>query len=411
MDNEKKKIWFISKYAVNPYYGNPTRQYFISKYISKKGFEVSLISSQSSNIKEYKYQKKYFELTNEENLFCFVLKGPRINLGFSYLRLWSWLVFEYYVLRLTLFNKKIKNPDVIIVSSLSLLTICSGILLKWRYNSKLILEIRDIWPLTLIEIGDYNKYNPLILILGIIEKIGYSTSDAIIGTMPNLKEHVSNVLKKNKKIYCVPQGYDSKVLEAKISEDTKNKIDKIKLGKFNVAYSGTIGKSNNIDLILETATKLMDKAENIHFYLVGNGPLKEYYINKSVNINNVTFIEAVNQIDLPQFLSKFDLLICPVGNKSIYRYGISPNKIVQYMRSGRPILFSYNGYKSFIKEEEYSFTIGANDSDLMSSKIIEILMIDKTNLHLMGIKGKEIVSKYYTFDYLSDIYINIIKSI
>ena len=87
---EKKKILVISKYAVHPNYGNATRQYFISKYISNKGFDVSLVSSQSSNIKVYKNQKRYFELKTEGNLFFFLLKGPKINLGFSFIRLWSW---------------------------------------------------------------------------------------------------------------------------------------------------------------------------------------------------------------------------------------------------------------------------------------------------------------------------------
>ena len=406
---EKKKILVISKYAVHPNYGNATRQYFISKYISNKGFDVSLVSSQSSNIKVYKNQKRYFELKTEGNLFFFLLKGPKINLGFSFIRLWSWIIFEWNVLRLTLFNKNIKKPDVIIISSLSLLTFCSGILLKLRYNAKLILEIRDIWPLTLIEIGGYSKYNPLVLILGIIEKIGYASSDAIIGTMPNLKEHISATIKNNKNVYCVPQGYDSNLFVEKISDNTINEIKKIKLGKFNVVYSGTIGNANNIDLILDTANKLMNKVNKVHFYLVGNGPLKEYYLNQSINLTNVTFIDPVHQLELPQFLSNFDLLICPVSNLSIYRFGISPNKIVEYMRSGRPILFSYNGYPSFIRADEYSFTINAESSDLMVSKIIEIMGIDKIKLDLMGCKGKEIVKKYHTFDFLSDTYINIIK--
>ena len=153
----------------------------------------------------------------------------------------------------------------------------------------------------------------------------------------------------------------------------------------------------------------MNKVNKVHFYLVGNGPLKEYYLNQSINLTNVTFIDPVHQLELPQFLSNFDLLICPVSNLSIYRFGISPNKIVEYMRSGRPILFSYNGYPSFIRADEYSFTINAESSDLMVSKIIEIMGIDKIKLDLMGCKGKEIVKKYHTFDFLSDTYINIIK--
>jgi glycosyltransferase involved in cell wall biosynthesis len=409
MKSSPKVIWFISKYAVTPEFGNPTRQYFISKYIAKKGFHVTLISSQSSNIKVHREFDGNFYFTEEDNFKHFLLKGPRIKLGFSLIRLWSWIFFEWSVLKLTLFGSRLKKPDVVIVSSLSLLTFCSGILLKWRYKTKLIIEVRDIWPLTVIEIGAFNKYNPLILLLRIIEKLGYSSADVIVGTMPNLKEHVMNTIRKSKPVYCIPQGYDNEMLNDSVSESTKNKIFLIKDHTFNVVYAGTFGNANNIDLILETANNSLFKSNNVHFYLVGDGPLKDSLIHKSINLTNITFMESVPPKDLPIFLKNFDLLICPIRNHSIYRYGISPNKIIDYMRSGRPILIAYNGYPSFINSEEYIFTSKAENSDLFASKILEVKNIDKLKLDLMGAKGKEIVEKYYTFDFLSGKYIDIIN--
>ncbi|MDD3281830.1 MAG: hypothetical protein PHC83_09730, partial [Bacteroidales bacterium] len=45
-----KNIWFVSKYAGHPKYGNPTRQYFFSKYFSQKGHRVTLVSSRSVDL-------------------------------------------------------------------------------------------------------------------------------------------------------------------------------------------------------------------------------------------------------------------------------------------------------------------------------------------------------------------------
>lgn len=411
MSNENKGVWFISKYAITPNYGNATRQYFLSKYMSNKGFDVVLITSQSSNIKVYDNLKGYFELNTENNLKHFLLKGPKISLGFSFLRLWSWILFEWYVLRLTLFNKHIMKPDVVIISSLSLLTFCSGVILKWRYNAKLILEVRDIWPLTLIEIGGYNKYNPIVLLLRIIEKFGYSFSDAIVGTMPNLKEHIRKSIKNEKPVYCIPQGYDSKAFLNELSVLSEKKLEKIILDKFNIVYAGTIGVANNIDLILDTATELMIKGSSAHFYFIGDGPLKSFYVNRSLNLNNVTFLDPVFPSELSRFLSNFDLLICPVKNQPIYRFGISFNKMIDYMRSGRPILFSYSGYPSFVDADKYCFITAAENSELLTSKIIEIMDVNKEVLNKMGANGLEVVKNNHSFDLLSDNYIKIINSI
>jgi glycosyltransferase involved in cell wall biosynthesis len=407
MKNARQVIWLISKYAVTPEFGNPTRQYFISKYIAKKGFDVTLVSSQSSNIKIHKEFTGDFYFSELDNFKHFLLRGPKIELGFSFKRLWSWIVFEWSVLKLTLFGTRLNKPDVVIVSSLSLLTLCSGILLKWRYNAMLIIEIRDIWPLTVIEIGAFKKFNPLVLILGIIEKIGYNHCDAIVGTMPNLKEHVASISKKNIPVYFIPQGYDNEVLNHSISDSTEDKTYSIRDNTFNVAYAGTFGNANNIDLILDTAQFFCLKNKNVHFYLIGDGPLKSNFILQSLNLTNVTFMESVPPKDLPIFLKNFHLLICPVMSHSIYRFGISPNKIIDYMRSGRPILISYNGYPSFIHSDEYIFTSEAENTESFASKILEIIEIDKLKLDLMGARGKEIVEKYYTFNFLSDRYIEV----
>ncbi|SPP31955.1 hypothetical protein ARAF_1623 [Arsenophonus endosymbiont of Aleurodicus floccissimus] len=86
---------------------------------------------------------------------------------------------------------------MIIVSSLSLLTIINGLFLKKKYKCKLIFEIRDIWPLTIVEEEKFSKYNPFVQFLSLIEYIGYRYLDAIVGMMPNLIENVDNIVRYN----------------------------------------------------------------------------------------------------------------------------------------------------------------------------------------------------------------------
>ena len=80
--------------------------------------------------------------------------------------------------------------------------------MELSWNTHEIFEIRDIWPLTLTEEGGFSKFNPLIFGLGFIEKLGYKYSDIIVGTMPNLEEHVAEVIGYKRKVSCVPMGLD-----------------------------------------------------------------------------------------------------------------------------------------------------------------------------------------------------------
>jgi glycosyltransferase involved in cell wall biosynthesis len=228
--------------------------------------------------------------------------------------------------------------------------------------------------------------------------------------MPNLKEHVRKSIKRKTPVYCIPQGYDSDFFVEKLSLASQEKLEKKKKDKFNIIYAGTIGKANNIDLILSVAEKLMIKTNKVHFYLLGDGPLKNKYLYESAGLNNVTFIEPVPSAELSLFLSNFNLLICPIPNQSIYRFGISPNKIIDYLRSGRPILFSYDGYPSFINGDRYSFSISADDSELLASKLEAILEMSEDILTEMGRNGLSTVENYHSYNFLTDKYIQIINN-
>lgn len=403
------RILFISKYSVAPIYGNPTRQFYISKNLVNKGYKVSLISSQSSGILKYKKQKSNYTFDNFDGVDLYLLKGKKIKLGFSISRIISWLLFEIRIFKLLKQKKELKEVDYIIVSSLSLLTFLTGAILKRHLSAKLIIEVRDIWPLTLISTGSFSKKNIFIKILSKIENIGYKNANAIIGTMPNLKEHINNKLPKlkQKKIFYIPQGYDiSAYQNAELSETFLLNKSKIKEIGFNIIYAGTIGKMNKIDEIIQCAKILEDY--DINFYLMGDGPLKHYF--QSIKSKNIYFLNSIPKSEVSTFIKMFDLSIFIVDNNPIYKYGISFNKSIDYMVSGIPFVYLYNGYPSLYEEEKYCFKVTGNVKKL-ASRIIEISQMNKQILLNMGKQGPEIAKKYHSFDNLAELYIKVFNSI
>ena len=85
--------------------------------------------------------------------------------------------------------KKLGIPKSIIVSSMPIFSIVSGLFMKIRYKSKLLFEIRDIWPMTLQEIGGKSKFHPAVIFIGLFEKLGYCYSDSIVSLLPNAQKH------------------------------------------------------------------------------------------------------------------------------------------------------------------------------------------------------------------------------
>ena len=285
----KKIIWFISKYSQIPQNGDiGSRDFMILKELVKMGCHCFYITSSGNHLSGFDNQKKIYEVQNVSGIRVCRIRTNKYRGAKSIGRVISWIVFE---LRLYLLPNKYRypKPDVIVVSSLSLLTILNGLVLKTKYKCRLIFEIRDIWPLTLIEEGGYSNKNLFILLLGWIEKSGYKKADAIVGTMPNLGEHVKNILGYEKKTFCIPMGVDVSQISPSHSISSEYKEKYFPSNKMIIGYAGTIGITNALDIFFECA-RLMKDDESIYFLVIGSGDLKEAYVEKTKDLDNVDLL-------------------------------------------------------------------------------------------------------------------------
>lgn len=401
-----KCVWYISKYVATPSSSNfGGRGYFLMKEIARLGYTSIIITSDSNHLNEVPLLKKRYQYQKYGNFQIIWIKTIKYRGAKSFRRILSWLDFE---IKLFLMRKKnLPKPDAIIISSLSLLTILNGLILRSLYHCRLIFEIRDIWPLTLIEEGGFKKNNPFIKFLSWIEKIGYKYTDIIVGTMPNLKEHVKNVLGYEKKVSCIPMGVDLSSIDnqLQISEKYINKY--IPKNKFIVAYAGTVGITNALDTFFECAKIMQDKTD-IHFLLVGKGDLLSSYQKNYSNLKNLTFAPKVPKQMVQSILTKCDLLYLSANNSKIWDYGQSLNKVIDYMVVGKPIIASYNGYPSMINEACCGTFIAAKNINALKDEIIRYYKMPKEELNQIGQRGREWILNNRNYSKLAQEYISII---
>ena len=168
------------------------------KELALMGHDIALITSNSNRLAEPPTFDKNYLIQDVDGMQLCWVRTIKYSAAKSVRRILSWLHFEWRLLWLP--RQHLPKPDVVVVSSLSLLTVLNGLCWRMRYKCRLIFEIRDIWPLTLTEEGGFSATNPLIKVFGLVEYLGYKYSDAIVGTMPNLCEHVRQVLGYSKKL-------------------------------------------------------------------------------------------------------------------------------------------------------------------------------------------------------------------
>ncbi len=391
-------IWIISKYASPLKYGFASRHFYFAKEFNKLGMDTTIISSDSNHLVNFPNFNKRITTEFIDGVRTIWLKTNKYNGANSISRMLSWIHFE---LNIWILNKKrLPVPDVLIVSSLSLLTIISGIILKKKYNCKLIFEVRDIWPLTIIQLGGFSLNNPLVKVLQFIEKKGYLASDVIVGTMPNLAEHVSNVIGKNNKCRIIPQGLELSLFENSLPLDQGYIDQNIPKKKFIIGYAGSIGKSNALETIIECALELEEKT-NIHFVFLGAGDQLEELKKRVNGASNITFLPKVQKRQVQAVIQHFDILYDSVKNISLYKYGLSRNKWIDYMYAGKPIIASYSGYPSMINESGCGSFVPAEDKNELKNTILCYSRLSKAELSEIGFKGRDWLVENRTFNKLA----------
>jgi glycosyltransferase involved in cell wall biosynthesis len=389
-------IWYVSKYVAPPAkIGAGGRGYLIMRELARMGHRCVIVTSDSNQLTEVPRLDTPYLLEEVDGLQLWWVRTFKYSVAKSFRRILSWLHFEWRLWRMP--KQSLPSPDAIIVSSLSLLTIFNGLLLRRRYRCRLILEIRDIWPLTITEEGGFSRYNPWVIGLGLVEKIGYRYADSIVGTMPNLGDHVATVLGRHKHTHCIPMGVDDVMLSEADGLPFEYISRYLPKNKFIVAHAGTIGITNALDTFLGCAEAMREDA-SVHFVVVGDGDLKVNYQSRYAHLSNLTFAPRVAKRQVQAVLSRCDLLYFSVHPSAVWRFGQSLNKVIDYMLAGKPVVASYTGYPSMINEAGCGSFVPAGDVAALRIEVQRFKAMASSEREAMGRRGREwiLANRQYT---------------
>ena len=375
------------------------------KEFAQLGYRSVIITSDSNHLAQAPSLDKPYLLQEVDGMQLWWVRTLKYQVAKSTRRILSWIDFEWRLLWMP--KRQLPRPDVVIVSSLSLLTLLNGLLLRKRYQCRLVFEIRDIWPLTIVEEGGFSPRNPFVIVLGWIERLGYRHADAIVGTMPNLRAHVAKVLGVEKPAECIPMGINSTSLVETLDVSADYDAKYLPKGKFVVAHAGTIGITNALDTFLDCAESLVDNPAT-HFLVVGDGDLREQYRARYGHLPNLTFAPKVPKQMVQAVLAKCDLLYFSVHVSAVWRYGQSLNKVIDYMLAGKPIIASYAGYPSMINEAECGTYIPAGNMAALRAEVLRYSLLPKSEREMIGARGRDWLLAHRNYQALAQNYLAIL---
>jgi glycosyltransferase involved in cell wall biosynthesis len=400
----QQTIWFVSQYAGGPGIGMQYRQYQLAHELNQQGHQAIVISGCFSHL----YRNPPVVESNGDRQMIdgveFVwVKNTKYEKSISLGRFWNMLVFAWNILRLDV--RSLPKPDAVIVSSPSMLPIVAA--LKWKrlFNCKVFFEVRDIWPLTLQELGNLSRYHPLVLFMRYFECLAYRKSDLVVSLLPNANKHYEEGGMPSKNFRYLPNGVESNL---PAEREASNWPTSISDSDFVVGYGGSIGKANALRYLIEAAQLLKDE-EKIHFVCVGKGDQLESLREQASGLSNVHFLPPVEKREFLAMLKKFTLCYIGLERESLFRFGVSPNKLFDYMLAKRPVLYAIDSGNKPVDEAKCGWSVEAANAQQIAIAIHEAAKKNKAELDSLGENGYRFVMENHTYNHLAKRLVSFIK--
>ena len=306
------------------------------------------------------------------------------------------------------------KPDVIYASSVHPLTLVAGIQLAKQFHIKCICEVRDLWPESLLAYGIVGTRNPVVFGLRQMEKWIYKKADALVFTAEGMYEYIKEqgwekAVPKNKTFY-INNGVDLEAFDQNLDTFQIRDDDLENSNFFKVVYTGSIRKVNNLGLLLDTAKLIGDSS--IRFLIWGGGDELEI-LKERINdekIDNVILKGRVKKCYIPYITSRADLNLVHNTPSPLFKYGISFNKLFDYLAAGKPIFSDFPCAYNPAVQCGAGCDVREPRAEIIAETIKSFQKMSPSTLAAYGRNARAAAEQQYNFEVLTQKLVTIIES-
>ncbi len=381
------------------------RPYMFAKQLHSRGHQVRCLAASFAHIRRQNPTiEKNLELSTVDGLEYQWLK-TMAYVGNSWRRVVNMLWFSGKLVLLSWKIAKSFKPEVVVASSPHPLIIFGCWCIARIARARLIFEVRDIWPQSLIQIGNISPFHPFMQLLSVAEKFGYRYSHQVISLLPHSLNHmVSRGLKQSKFIY-IPNGIDQQEWQERspLPNDVEESYRHFALGKQAiVGYAGAHGLANALGFVLEALDQM--KSESLGFVFVGDGIKKTELMKRAaiLGLNNVLFLPSLSRPQVLELMSRWHAGFISLKKTQVFEHGVSPNKLMDYAMTGLPIVYAITHKGSAVEAHDFGWPVEAeNPTDLVHA-FKDVLATSSQELLAKGERAKTWVIREHDYGSLID---------
>lgn len=417
-----KTIWIIDHYSSEPEYGGISRQYDFAQELGKRGYHVVVIASGFCHF-THKYitaeecPVKVSQLSKNVHYIYLRTSAYVSNGGMNRAR--NMMDFMRLVLKYEeVIARRYGRPDVVTGCSVHPLAWIAAYKIARKYRVRFVAEVRDFWPRIWVVSGDKKRTDPMVLFFGAIQSWTFRNADRIIYSMYHGDKYLCGELGVPKsKVYLIGQPMDCDRFD-----DNRNKTtllpeeirDFIGLGRQDrdtkqlvCSFAGYYMTYEGVYVMLEAQKILEEKKLPIKMVFVGSGEEKEGMERYAAahHLKNVLICGRIAKEAVPALISHSDICMAHLevrGHKEVYQYGVSKNKVNEYLYSGACTLYGF-----LYKDDEVATCGGGMvfepyDAADLADKIEEIYKMEPERRKEFGKKGREYIKSNRSVEILTD---------
>jgi glycosyltransferase involved in cell wall biosynthesis len=403
-------ILLVNHYAGSPRDGMEYRPYYLAREWVRAGHRVQIVAAAYSHVRTRQPAVTGDALDEVIDGIAYRwLPAPRhVGNGVGRVRnIWAFLS------RLWLDAPRLVaefKPDLVIASSTYPMDIWVAHRIARKARAKLVYEVHDLWPASPIELSGLSPWHPFIMLCQKAENDAYRDADVVVSMLPVVAEHMRAHGLDLHKLHIVPNGVALEEWQgtpAPLAPELADRLAALKgSGRTIVGYAGSHGLPNALDVLLDAAALMKD--EPVAFVLVGDGHEKARLAKRvrDEGLDHVAMLAPVRKAQIPALLAAFDIAYIGWQRVPIYRFGIAPNKLMDYMMAARAVLHSVEAGNDAVAEAGCGLTVVPESASAAAEGLRALAALSPEARDAMGARGRAFVVANYDYRVLAQRFID-----
>jgi glycosyltransferase involved in cell wall biosynthesis len=236
------------------------------------------------------------------------------------------------------------------------------------------------------------------------ERRAYRVADAVVSLLPSAGAHYVSRGMEPSKLSVISNGASPDALLEPSTPAPPPVHAAASVHEFTVGFVGTLGVAAGIEALIGAARLLAD--EPIGFVIVGQGSEAVRFEALASDLPNVTFVGAVPKPEVPATLREFDVCYIGYHESPLWRFGISPNKVYDYMAASRPIILAANMTDDWLEGAGCGLTVPPDDPAAVADAIRSLRALTDAARSRLGANGRAYVEREHTYAALARRYVS-----